>query len=476
MNKYKELERISENINILFKRLFLMENHPFYNDLNKVNELHNEFKKSMEKKLKYEINYDPSITIPNEFNISDKKYQFTKTDINLDILKDLSIEINRSNNFNKIKELVNTLYFMNIPSNVENVDKLLKICNKSKYVNVAIIGAGPIGLFLACYIYKYYNLSYGLHNNTKVNIIIFDNRIEKKGVKKPYTRYRPFVFNSSFFSYLLPRIYTWINNNDNSLMINIYIIEYVLFTLAYYVYNIPFIFEENSWDEYCKYMKNGKIDIMFDCTGSRLNPPIFNNSKTKNIDTSWLDIFKNRITKFPKLNIDVEKNLVTLDIPKIDKKTFLKNYYYANLIILDKYDGKLIFRLKIDIDVNNYSDLKLFINLKNKYFIRKDVITICKKIKDNYVRNFVYNSILKYTSVENNQESLIYNFEIFNTYLRHSISISKVVTYDDHNFLYIGAGDTIFHSHFIVGAGLNRTISFAVKCANFITNISLVDE
>ena len=53
MNKYKELERISENINILFKRLFLMENHPFYNDLNKVNELHNEFKKSMEKKLKY---------------------------------------------------------------------------------------------------------------------------------------------------------------------------------------------------------------------------------------------------------------------------------------------------------------------------------------------------------------------------------------------------------------------------------------
>ena len=60
--------------------------------------------------------------------------------------------------------------------------------------------------------------------------------------------------------------------------------------------------------------------------------------------------------------------------------------------------------------------------------------------------------------------------------MRHSISISKVVTYDDHNFLYIGAGDTIFHSHFIVGAGLNRTISFAVKCANFITNISLVDE
>jgi len=480
MNKYKELEGISNNINILFKRLFLMENHPFYNDLDRVKELHDNFKDSMKKIIKYEINYDPNIIIPNEFDItvSKEKYTFAKTDLDLDILKDLSIAINKSNNFNKMKELINDLYFMNIPSNVKNIDKLLKICKESKYVNVAIIGAGPIGLFLACYIYKYYNLSYGLHNNTKVNVIIFDNRIEKKGIKKPYTRYRPFAFNSSFFAYLLPKIYTWKNNNDNSLMINIYIIEYVLFTLAYYVYNIPFIFEENSWDEYCKYMKNGKIDIMFDCTGGRLNPPIFNDS----IDTSWLDIFKNRITKYPKLNIDVEKNLVTLDIPKIDKKKFLKNYYYASLIILDRDDGKLIFKSKIDIDINNYSDLKLFINLKNKYFIKEDVITICKKIKDDCVRNFVYNNILNYTgklnhaSTEDNQHSLIYNFEIFNTYLRHSISISKVVTYDNHNFLYIGAGDTIFHSHFIVGAGLNRTINFSVKCANFITNISLVNE
>lgn len=478
MNKYKELERISDNINILFKRLFAMENHPFYNDLDRVKELHDKFKESMKKIIKHEINYDPNITIPNEFDItvSDEKYTFAKTDINLDILKDLSIEVNKSNNFNKLKTLINELYFMNIPSNVKNIDKLLKICKESKYVNVAIIGAGPIGLFLACYIYKYYNLSYGLHNNTKVNVIIFDNRIDKKGIKKPYTRYRPFAFNSSFFAYLLPKIYTWKDNSDNSLMINIYIIEYVLFTLAYYVYNIPFIFEENSWEEYCKYMKDGKIDVIFDCTGGKLDPPIFNDSKSEPIDSSWLDILKNKTTKYPKLNINVEKNLVTLDIPKIDKKNFFKNYYYGSLIILDRCDGKLIFKSKIDININNYNDLKLFINLKNKYFIKDDVITICKKIKDDNIRNFVYNSISNYKTGKDTKQHLIYNFEIFNTYLRHSISVSKVITYDNHSFLYIGAGDTIFHSHFVVGAGLNRTISFAVKCANFITNISLVNE
>ena len=57
--------------------------------------------------------------------------------------------------------------------------------------------------------------------------------------------------------------------------------------------------------------------------------------------------------------------------------------------------------------------------------------------------------------------------------MRHSISVSSVVTYKDHKFLYIGAGDTIFHGHFITGAGLNRTIAFAVKCANFITDLSM---
>ena len=64
-------------------------------------------------------------------------------------------------------------------------------------------------------------------------------------------------------------------------------------------------------------------------------------------------------------------------------------------------------------------------------------------------------------------------FELFSTNIRHSLEVSRVVDFNNHKFLYIGSGDTIFHSHFITGSGLNRTIDFAVKTANFITNLSL---
>ena len=58
--------------------------------------------------------------------------------------------------------------------------------------------------------------------------------------------------------------------------------------------------------------------------------------------------------------------------------------------------------------------------------------------------------------------------------MKHAIEISRVVNHQNHNFLYIASGDTIYHSHFITGSGLNRTITIAAKCANFTTNISLI--
>ena len=38
-------------------------------------------------------------------------------------------------------------------------------------------------------------------------------------------------------------------------------------------------------------------------------------------------------------------------------------------------------------------------------------------------------------------------------------------------FRFIGAGDNIFHSHFITGAGLNRIFDFTVKCVNQLDQI-----
>ena len=52
--------------------------------------------------------------------------------------------------------------------------------------------------------------------------------------------------------------------------------------------------------------------------------------------------------------------------------------------------------------------------------------------------------------------------------MRHSIECSRIIDHDKHKILYIGAGDTIFHSHWVIGAGMNRTIDFAVKCSSLL--------
>ena len=50
--------------------------------------------------------------------------------------------------------------------------------------------------------------------------------------------------------------------------------------------------------------------------------------------------------------------------------------------------------------------------------------------------------------------------------MRHQIKISDTFNVGKRKILLIGAGDTIFHSHFVTGAGLNRIFDFTVKIAN----------
>ena len=163
----------------------------------------------------------------------------------------------KTGNFEKILLLVYKLYYQNVPSNnsfESDIETHLKLYQQSNKINIAIIGAGPVGLFLACYLHKYYNTNYGLNDHPRVNIIIFDNRIINSGLRKPYTRRRNFAFSSSFFSYIIPKIYSWSKENKQELFMNIYILEYILFTKAYYDYNI-FIFEQYNWRNIVIYLK-----------------------------------------------------------------------------------------------------------------------------------------------------------------------------------------------------------------------------
>jgi hypothetical protein len=67
--------------------------------------------------------------------------------------------------------------------------------------------------------------------------------------------------------------------------------------------------------------------------------------------------------------------------------------------------------------------------------------------------------------IQNNNDYLI-KFDVWGIYMRHQIKISDIFNVNNKQILLIGAGDTIFHSHFITGSGLNRIFDFTVKCAN----------
>ena len=92
--------------------------------------------------------------------------------------------------------------------------------DSNKNINIAIIGTGPVGLFLACYLQMYYNDSWGLNNEPRVNIVLFDNRLEKPGLRKPYTRLRTFATASKFFSLIFPKFYCWSGQDEDSILCN----------------------------------------------------------------------------------------------------------------------------------------------------------------------------------------------------------------------------------------------------------------
>ena len=177
------MEKISNYINLLFQKLFDSNKHPFYQDFDKVNKITKLHNKSKDKYIKSKIDYNPNIKIPDHLILEINKKQKT---FEIETLKNLSDEIDVGSNFEKILKLVNILYTQNIPANnsfEENIYENIQMYRNSQRINVAIIGAGPVGLFLACYLHKYYNSNYGLNDQPRVNIIIFENRIVNSGLK-----------------------------------------------------------------------------------------------------------------------------------------------------------------------------------------------------------------------------------------------------------------------------------------------------
>lgn len=444
------MDNIKEKINLTFKYLFNYNLHPFFSDIEKVNKIAKNYINHQKIFISEKINYQ-KIKIPDKEEIKEIEQKVLSTS---HLIK-LNNEINNLTNFKKILKIVSEISKFFIKTNIKDKELFFEKISKDNKINICIIGAGPIGLFLACYLNLYYNLG-KLNEYPKVNIVLFDNFINKPGFRKPYSRHRPFATSSPFLPLILPKIYSYEKNSD-SLYLNIYVLEYLLLSKVILKHKIPLIFENYDWNEYKNIIEKANFEVVFDCTGGRLKTDIFNN-----IDSSWLDKMKKINYQLNKqLSINKEENLVHLIDHPVDRK-FKDNNFYASLMV---YDINLNFFNKFDIDIKNNDDLLFLNSIKKKYFNFKNLKKILRNIKDDIDRNFLYNILKK----NNNFDDKLFFFDVWSIYIRHCIQPSEIFKVNGRKILYIGAGDTIFHSHFIIGAGLNRTIKFSIKCANLLT-------
>jgi hypothetical protein len=218
------------------------------------------------------------------------------------------------------------------------------------------------------------------------------------------------------------------------------------------------IYDNYSWDDYKKIIEKGDFDVVFDCTGGRLKHDIIKINKS---DLKWINnikLYNNKINRH--LDIDIDKNLVLLNH---DSK-HIDNYFYGSMVLYNN-DETVSFYKSYDIDINNKEDLMYLNKVKEKYYTYDNAIKIIRGIMDDDNRNLLYTLL-----IENNKDYLV-SFDVWGVNMRHEIKISSVFKNNNKDILFIGAGDTIFHSHFLTGAGLNRVLDFTVKCANMLDRI-----
>ena len=161
---------------------------------------------------KTKLNYDLTIDLSKIKEVDKCKYMPTKT-ISDDKLKQLYSVISdeKTDDFDEIRQQLEVMFDYNLPSTISNLNNYLEQIKRPSEngINIIIAGAGPVGLYTALYLDNYYNKSY--LTNRHINILLFDNRIYKEGVKLPYSRTTQFGFDIAQMQPFIKNIYCWKN-------------------------------------------------------------------------------------------------------------------------------------------------------------------------------------------------------------------------------------------------------------------------
>ena len=447
--------KLEKEINQLWKKGILKDgSHIFFKDIKevekRVNMVREDFAKQFDlKSIPTSIQTCASLLLknyPKIKEIKDEKPEWEKPLTENEIFDFISYLNNKQPDSSLIYQKIEDIKNRILPSNIE-LKKHLAQLQKTKNENrkrFLIMGAGPNGLFIAILLNHIYNkIQNGITQSENIDILIIDNRIAKEGFRQPYTRNRRFSYSDISLTYLYKYLYC--NNTYAGGPINF--IEYLGY-LKVMEENIPIYFTKKyeTNQEIKNLIDENQFDVLFDCSGGRLD--------IKEIKSNINYSLSN------KLPIKQDGFILERDDNQIIFKPENENNPYIKMFYLEMFNSnKESTNQYIDLFTLYTCDIGLYSHYENQLLTINNLESIISLVKDPLDATY-----LKYKLSRNPSFVKYFKFVPIPVNMHHLIKIADVMkTKKDKDFLYVASGDTLFHSHFVTGAGINRLFNFIVR-------------